>query len=44
MTALPTAGAPQAALSPALQGVRALVFDIFGTVVDWRGSLIREGG
>jgi 2-haloacid dehalogenase len=22
---------------------RALVFDIFGTVVDWRGSLIREG-
>ena len=26
-----------------LSGVRALVFDIFGTVVDWRGSLIREG-
>ena len=24
-------------------GVRALVFDVFGTVVDWRGSLIREG-
>ena len=23
--------------------VRALVFDIFGTVVDWRGSVIREG-
>jgi len=22
---------------------RALVFDVFGTVVDWRGSLIREG-
>lgn len=22
--------------------VRALVFDVFGTVVDWRGSLIRE--
>lgn len=22
---------------------RALVFDIFGTVVDWRGSIIREG-
>ncbi|MCW5626833.1 MAG: hypothetical protein KIT73_19100, partial [Burkholderiales bacterium] len=21
----------------------ALVFDVFGTVVDWRGSLIREG-
>jgi len=24
-------------------GVRALVFDVFGTVVDWRSSLIREG-
>lgn len=24
-------------------GVRALAFDIFGTVVDWRGSLVREG-
>jgi len=23
--------------------VSALVFDVFGTVVDWRGSLIREG-
>ena len=23
--------------------VKALVFDVFGTVVDWRGSLIREG-
>ncbi|HJN40301.1 MAG TPA: haloacid dehalogenase type II, partial [Chloroflexota bacterium] len=22
--------------------VRALAFDVFGTVVDWRGSLIRE--
>ncbi|MGM0633800.1 MAG: haloacid dehalogenase type II [Pseudomonadota bacterium] len=27
----------------ALPGVRALVFDVFGTVVDWRGSIIREG-
>ena len=26
-----------------LQDLRALCFDIFGTVVDWRGSLIREG-
>ena len=26
-----------------LHAVQALVFDIFGTVVDWRGSLIREG-
>jgi len=24
-------------------GVRALVFDVFGTVVDWRSSIIREG-
>jgi 2-haloacid dehalogenase len=30
-------------LPPALQDLRALVFDVFGTVVDWRGSLIREG-
>ena len=26
-----------------LHDVRALAFDIFGTVVDWRGSLIQEG-
>jgi 2-haloacid dehalogenase len=25
-------------------GIQALTFDVFGTVVDWRGSLIREGG
>ena len=24
------------------QRIRALVFDIFGTVVDWRGSIVRE--
>lgn len=29
--------------SAALQRVRALCFDIFGTVVDWRTSIIREG-
>src|SRR5258708_13903995 len=23
-------------------GVRALLFDVFGTVVDWRGSIIAE--
>ena len=23
--------------------VKALVFDVFGTVVDWRGSITREG-
>lgn len=27
----------------AAEGVKALVFDVFGTVVDWRGSVIREG-
>jgi 2-haloacid dehalogenase len=31
------------ALAPALARVQALTFDVFGTVVDWRGSLIREG-
>jgi hypothetical protein len=25
------------------QKVKALVFDVFGTVVDWRGSMIAEG-
>ena len=34
----PCAGAPQP-----LSQVRALVFDVFGTVVDWRSSIIREG-
>ena len=23
--------------------IRALAFDVFGTVVDWRGSIVREG-
>jgi 2-haloacid dehalogenase len=27
---------------PALAGVRALVFDVFGTVVDWRSGVARE--
>jgi 2-haloacid dehalogenase len=26
----------------ALSGIRALVFDVFGTLVDWRGSIARE--
>jgi 2-haloacid dehalogenase len=26
-----------------LSGVKALAFDVFGTVVDWRSSVIREG-
>jgi 2-haloacid dehalogenase len=25
------------------EAIRALVFDVFGTVVDWRGSIVREG-
>jgi 2-haloacid dehalogenase len=29
-------------MSTALSGVRALVFDVFGTLVDWRGSIARE--
>jgi 2-haloacid dehalogenase len=28
---------------PRLSGVKALTFDVFGTVVDWRSSIIREG-
>jgi 2-haloacid dehalogenase len=27
----------------ALGQIRALAFDVFGTVVDWRGSVIRDG-
>ena len=38
---------PQAALGKqpqaALRRVRALTFDVFGTVVDWRTSIVREG-
>lgn len=30
-------------MTPPLRAVRALIFDVFGTVVDWRGSLIAEG-
>jgi len=26
-----------------IEGVEALVFDVFGTVVDWRGSIVRLG-
>lgn len=28
----------------ALDGVKALVFDVFGTVVDWRSGIIRDAG
>jgi 2-haloacid dehalogenase len=30
-------------INVALTQVKALTFDVFGTVVDWRGSIIREG-
>lgn len=30
-------------MKASLRGVKALTFDVFGTVVDWRGSLIEEG-
>jgi 2-haloacid dehalogenase len=26
-----------------MENLKALVFDVFGTVVDWRGSVIAEG-
>jgi len=50
--ALPGDGSPskERGVSPvraeqeALSDVAALTFDVFGTVVDWRTSIIREGG
>src|SRR5205807_9705577 len=30
-------------VAEALSGIKALTFDIFGTAVDWRSSIIREG-
>jgi 2-haloacid dehalogenase len=44
--ALPASKMNNLMLKPAdsrSNGVKALVFDVFGTVVDWRGSIIREG-
>jgi 2-haloacid dehalogenase len=29
--------------TPDISSIKALTFDVFGTVVDWRGSLIKEG-
>lgn len=29
--------------APQVPGVKALTFDVFGTVVDWHSSIIREG-
>jgi 2-haloacid dehalogenase len=40
--AQPAARNPRA-VKPELANVKALVFDIFGTVVDWRSSVIAEG-
>jgi 2-haloacid dehalogenase len=34
---------PAYAQTTVANGVQALCFDVFGTVVDWRGSIIREG-
>jgi 2-haloacid dehalogenase len=41
--AQPTTRNPQRAMKPELANVKALVFDTFGTVVDWRSSVIAEG-
>jgi len=30
-------------MHPKFEKVEALVFDVFGTVVDWRGSIVRQG-
>jgi 2-haloacid dehalogenase len=43
-TAAASAAESSASPNAELQGsVKALVFDVFGTVVDWRGSIAREG-
>ena len=42
-TAASAADASGAANAELRGTVKALVFDVFGTVVDWRGSIIREG-
>lgn len=36
-------GAGLGAAAAGVRGVKALAFDVFGTVVDWRSSIIREG-
>ena len=33
---------PAAGTAAQCSGIKALLFDVFGTVVDWRGSVIRE--
>ena len=34
--------APAGRIKPGLEGVRVIVFDTFGSVVDWRGSIIKD--
>ena len=43
VTALDNMNTARGQNSRAVASVKALVFDTFGTVVDWRGSIIREG-
>jgi len=43
VTAVPGANAQTGRISDDLADVQALIFDVFGTVVDWRSSIIREG-
>ena len=43
MVAFPLLGAETDSSSSQRTGIRALLFDVFGTVVDWRSSIIREG-
>ncbi len=38
-----SAAQPATTAAPQVQGVKAMTFDVFGTVVDWRASIIREG-
>ncbi len=40
---LPQDARGQAGKASGISGVKAIVFDTFGTVVDWRGSIVAEG-
>ena len=43
LAAFPLLGAETESSSSLRTSIRALLFDVFGTVVDWRSSIIREG-
>ncbi|MEE3011430.1 MAG: hypothetical protein VX350_03775, partial [Pseudomonadota bacterium] len=43
LAAFPLLGAETESSSFLHTSIRALLFDVFGTVVDWRSSIIREG-